>query len=441
MMDLKINPTPSLNGEITAPSSKSYSHRAFIAASFGDGVSIIKNPLTSGDVAVTIEILKTLGVNIFRESGNSYIVKKGKDFLKPVHEIIDCKNSGTSLRLFSALSLLIEGGLSFTGEFLKRERPIVPLLDALKNLGAEYKFKDKILMIKRGSDICNEIKIRGDISSQFITALLFLCSLIECKDKNLIEIDINTPLTSYPYIEITKDLLKSFGVSLYEKLDEEKKGKYLVTCAQNYRPQSYQVPGDFSSAAFMIAASVLSPEDSHVVINNLDMTNPQGDKRIVEILKDMGANIEINNTLNQIKILGNLNKYVLEGFEIDCHEIPDLFPILSVVGAFAKGKTTLYNAGNLRLKESDRISIMARELNKMGVKIEEKQEELTIYPCREFSETTINHENDHRILMACCIAGLYTNRIHIIRDYEIVNDSYPTFFGDLLKMGAKIDIQ
>ena len=174
-MDLKINPTTSLYGEITAPSSKSYSHRAFIAASFGDGVSIIKNPLTLGDVAVTIEILKTLGVTILRESGNSYIVKKGKRFLEPIEETIDCKNSGTSLRLFSALSLLIEGGLSFTGEFLKRKRPIEPLLDALQSLGGEYEFTYQTLSIKRVKKICNKIQIRGVISSQFITALLFLC--------------------------------------------------------------------------------------------------------------------------------------------------------------------------------------------------------------------------------------------------------------------------
>ncbi len=440
-MDLKINPTTSLNGEITAPSSKSYSHRAFIAASFADGVSVIKEPLTSGDVAVTIDILRTLGVRILKESGNSYVVSKSKDFLQPINEIIDCKNSGTSIRLFSALSLLIKGGLSFKGEFLKRKRPIIPLLDALKNLGGEYEFHENKLIIHRIKDICAPIHIKGDISSQFITALLFLSSLIECKEKNYIEIDITTPITSYPYIQITLDVLRSFGVSLFEKIDEEKKGKYLITCNQNYRPQIYRVPGDFSSAAFIITASTLSPENSNVVINNLDLKNPQGDKRIISILQEMGAKIQVKEEINQIKIMGNLKRTPLTGFEIDCHEIPDLFPILSVIGAFAEGKTTLYNAGNLRLKESDRIAVMARELKKIGVNVEEKDNELTVFHCENFSESQIDHEGDHRIAMACCIAALYINKNHTINNFEIVDDSYPTFLGDLMKLGAKVEIK
>jgi 3-phosphoshikimate 1-carboxyvinyltransferase len=439
-MDIKTNPTVNLNGEITAPSSKSYSHRAFIAASFSDGISIIKNPLTSGDVAVTIDILKKLGVTVHRETGNSYIVSKGPDFRNPVKEIIDCKNSGTSLRIFSALSLLIEGGLSLQGEFLKRKRPIIPLLDALKSLGGEYELLDETISVRRANEICGTVQIRGDISSQFITALLFLSSLIKCEERSFIEINITSPITSLPYISITTDLLRSFGVSLYEKIDDEKKGKFLITCAQNYRPQIYTVPGDFSSASFMIAASVLSSGDSNVIINNLDTKNPQGDKKIIEILKEMGANIKINEEEHILKIKGNLNKSPLNGFEIDCYEIPDLFPILAVVGAFAQGRTTLYNAGNLRLKESDRIAVMARELKKMGVNVEEGEDELTVHHCDKFTNSQIDHENDHRIAMACCIAGLFSKQTNVIKNFEIVDDSYSTFIGDLMKLGAKIEV-
>ncbi|MHA1467797.1 MAG: 3-phosphoshikimate 1-carboxyvinyltransferase [Promethearchaeota archaeon] len=188
----------------------------------------------------------------------------------------------------------------------------------------------------------------------------------------------------------------------------------------------------------MLPAAVLSPKDSKVTIKNLDIRNPQGDKKIIEILKRMGAKIEVNP--NEIIVIGNLVKNPLNGINIDCSDIPDLFPILSVVGAFAMGKTTLYNASNLRLKECDRISAMARELSKMGIKISEKEEELTIYHS-DLKGTTINHEGDHRIAMACIIAALYSNSISMINDAQIIKDSYPNFIDDLTMLGASIELQ
>jgi len=438
-MDLKINPTKKLHGEITAPGSKSYSHRAFIVASLADGISIIKNPLTSGDVGVTIHALRELGITILKESENSYIIKRSDLAFKYGKEIIDCKNSGTTLRILCALSLLVEGGLSLTGEFLKRNRPIIPLLDALKSLGADYELAESILHIERKRKICETIKIQGDISSQFITALLIVSSILECTIKNYIEIELTTPLVSYPYVEITLDVLRSFGINLYEKLDIDKKGKYLVTCSQNFRPQLYIIPGDFSSAALFIAAAALTPEDSKVVINNLNMQNPQGDKKIIEILGEMGANIKIDEEKNQIKIEGNLTKHPLKGIEIDCKDIPDLFPILAVIGTFAEGKTTLYNASNLRFKESDRISVMARELSKMGAKVEEEKDKLIIHQCNKLKGAYIDHENDHRIAMACSVAALFADSNSHIINIEIINDSYPSFIEHLNILGAQTE--
>lgn len=438
-MDLiKINPINSLNGEINAPSSKSYSHRAFIAASLADGVSVIKNPLTSGDVEVTINILKLLGVTILKEKENSYIIERDEDSFKSIKEPIDCKNSGTSIRIFSALSLWIEGGLSFIGEFLKRKRPIVPLLNALKYFGGEYFFKEEFVHIQRRKNQCNTVKIQGDISSQFITALLIISTLLKCDKRDFIEIEITTPLVSYPYIKITLDVLNSFGINIQEKLNKNKIGRYIIQCGQKYRPQVYKIPGDFSSAAFIIAATVLSPKDSNVIIKNLDIRNPQGDKRIIEILREMGANIKVNQ--NQIIVKGNILKYPLKGLKIDCNEIPDLFPILSVIGAFAEGETTLYNASNLRLKECDRISVMARELEKMDVKVNKEEDKLTIYHSDHLKGSTINHEKDHRIAMACSIAALYAKSISMIKDMNIIKDSYPTFIEDLKDLGANIEI-
>jgi len=212
-MEMEIKPlTSNLQGEITAPGSKSYSHRAFIAASLADGISVIKNPLISGDVAVTIKNLKALGVRILKSSDDSYVVKQDKGSFIPTKTPLDCKNSGTTIRIFSALSLLVEGGLVLTGEFLSLKRPIIPLLNALEYLGAKYKITDEIINIKRKKIVCNKIRIPGNITSQFITALLFICPLIKCTDIDFIEIELTTPLVSSPFVKITLEVLNNFGI-------------------------------------------------------------------------------------------------------------------------------------------------------------------------------------------------------------------------------------
>lgn len=436
-MDLKINPiTRTLNGEITAPGSKSYSHRAFISASLADGISIIKNPLVSGDVAVTINLLQLLGVRTLKKSDNTYIVKRDKNSYRSPKKPIDCRNSGTTIRIFSALALLIEKGLTLKGEFFKIKRPILPLLNALEQLGGTFKLTDNKLKIKRKKVLCNKIKIPGDISSQFITALLMLCPLLKCKDKDFIEVELITSLTSKSFIDITLDILELFGINIQANFET---GKFYITNEQTYRSQSCTIPGDFSSAAFILAAGILSHKSSSVIVNNLNLKNYQADKKILEILKEMGANIKFDEEKDRVIVNGGLKTYPLKGTEINCIDIPDLFPILSVIGAFAEGKTILYNASNLRLKETDRISVMARELRNMGVKVIEEEDKLTIFYSEKLNGTKINHNNDHRIAMACSIAALYADSSSSIQNSDIVKDSYPSFYEDLKELGVQIE--
>ncbi len=436
-MNLKIYPlSNSLNGEIIAQPSKSYSHRAFIAASLADGISIIKNPLTSGDVKITMNVLKSLGVKILKKNDNTFIVKAAKDSFKSYKKVLDCKNSGTTIRILSALSLLYENGLILKGDFFELERPILPLLEALKQLGAHFKLSSSKLKIRRKKIICNKIKIRGDVSSQFISALLILCPRLNCFSSDYIEIELTTPLVSKPYIDITLDVLETFGINIQANFES---GKFYITNDQTYRSQSYAIPGDFSSAAFIFAATVLSKKSSSIIINNLNIKNFQGDKKIIEILRKMGANIKIEEDEDRIIIIGDSIKYPLKGTEIDCTDVPDLFPILAIIGAFAEGKTTLYNASHLRLKETDRIYAMARELHKMGVKVIEEDDKLTIFHCNKLKGTIINHNNDHRIAMACSIAALYADSFSQIHNSEIVYDSYPSFYEDLMKLGAQLE--
>jgi len=437
MMNLKITPiSNSLNGEITAPGSKSYSHRSFIAASLAEGISIINNPLTSGDVEITINVLRSLGVKILKKSDNAYIVKADKDFFRSYKKVLDCKNSGTTIRIFSALSLLFKDGLRLKGEFFKLNRPIHPLLEALKQLGADFKLSSSKLKIKRKEGFCNKIWIQGDKSSQFITALLFLCPQLRCDNKDYIEIEFTTPLVSKPFVDITLDVLDAFGINIQANFEI---GKIYITNDQNYRSQSYTIPGDFSSAAFILAVAALSKKPSSIIVNNLSISNSQGDKKIIDILTEMGANIKIEEEKDQIIVNGDFKAFPLKGKEIDCKDIPDLFPVLSVVGAFADGNTVLYNASHLRLKETDRISIMARELRKMGVKVIEEDDKLTIFHCDKLNGIKIDHNSDHRIAMACSVAALYADSSSQILSGEIVNDSYPSFFEDLKKLGAQIE--
>ncbi|MFX1366195.1 MAG: 3-phosphoshikimate 1-carboxyvinyltransferase [Promethearchaeota archaeon] len=436
-MNLKINPlTNSLNGEIIAQPSKSYSHRAFIAASLAEGISIIKNPLTSGDVKITMNVLRSLGVKILEKNDNIYIIKASKDSFKSYKKALDCKNSGTTIRILSALSLLFEGGLTLKGEFFTLNRPILPFLEAINSIGAVFKLSNNKLKIKRKKAMCNKIKIPGDVSSQFISALLFLCPKLKCVNTDYIEIEITTPLVSKPFIYITLDVLEAFGINIQSNFEI---GRFIITNDQTYRSQSYSIPGDFSSAAFILALGVLSKKPSSIIINNLSIHNSQGDKKIIEILQKMGANIKIEEEGDRVLISGDINKYSLEGIEIDCKDVPDLFPILAVIGAFAEGKTILFNASHLRLKESDRISVMTRELKKMGVKVIEEDDRLTIFHCDKLKGIKIDHNNDHRIAMACSVAALFAESESQIYNSEIVQDSYPSFFEDLIKLGVQIE--
>ncbi len=439
-MNINIAPTLRLGGNIRAPSSKSYSHRAFIAAALSKGVSIVKNPLISGDVVVTINTLQKLGVKVVKKDENEYIVVRESDFFQPQQEELDCKNSGTTIRFLSVLSLLVEEGLNLSGEFLEKNRPIIPLLEALTKLGAKYRISKNLINIKRVNKSCEMVQIAGNISSQFISALLMICPLLKCKKKCFIHIKTTTPLVSYPYIQITKEIMNTFGINIQEILQPDNTAYYIIECAQTYRSQTYDIPGDFSSIAFLIAAAVLTKQDSKITIQNLNFQKPQGDKELLNIIKEMGAKIEINKSMQQLTVYGNINKNPLTGIDIDCQNIPDLFPILSVIGIFAKGKTRLYNASHLRYKESDRIAIVSRELQKLGVKVKEEADALTVYHCENLNGSYINHENDHRIAMSLIIACLFANSESKMSNIEIINDSYPDFLTHLKELGANIEL-
>ena len=439
-MDVKIIPIERLSGELNAPPSKSYSHRAFFAASLAKGKSIIQNPLLSGDVEITINSLKNLGIKIYQKSRDEYVVEgMGGKFITP-EKTINCGNSGTTIRILSSISLLLEGKLKLTGEFFNKHRPMNPLIDALKKLGVQTTFKDYTLHLERTRDECDDIEIPGNISSQFITSLLFIIPVLSCIDRKEIIIKVKCPISSYPYVQITMDVLNEFGIKIKEKIIENKEIRYKIPLNQKYLRSNFKIPGDFSSASFLMAAASITKKKSNLIIHDLNFKNPQGDKKIVELLNKMGANISVNEQKNVVMVDSGLEKYPLNGLKIDCQNIPDLFPILAVVGAFARDKTVLYNAQNLRYKESDRIKIISQELNKMGVNLIEETDRLTIFHCKNIRGININHEDDHRIAMALIIAAINANSPSIVRNVEIINDSFPNFLESIKKLGACYEI-
>ncbi|MHA1511998.1 MAG: 3-phosphoshikimate 1-carboxyvinyltransferase, partial [Promethearchaeota archaeon] len=288
------------------------------------------------------------------------------------------------------------------------------------------------------SSNATEFKIRGDISSQFITGLLLLTPKLKSTQSNPNSIiNLTTPTVSTPYLKMTEEILKKFGISFQVDLNSENFMRYIIPADQNYQGKIIKIPGDYSSAAFIIAAAALNPFPSKVVISNLDPNSKQGDKALIKILQNMNADIKVDERSQSVFIKGG--KF-LDGTKIDCKDIPDLFPILCIIGLQSNNNTILYNLEHVRTKESDRVAIMIRELQKMGAKIvlTEDNKAIIIEGPQQIRGIEINHEDDHRIAMALTVAALFARSESTIVKPEIVNDSYPDFFKDLKLLGADI---
>ncbi|OQX22080.1 MAG: 3-phosphoshikimate 1-carboxyvinyltransferase [Candidatus Altiarchaeales archaeon A3] len=412
-----------LKGTINAPPSKSYTHRAIICASLANGKSGITNYLESNDITETISALRMLGTNI--KEFNQTLEIDGNENLNVKNDvIIDCiKESGSTLRFLIPVASMVKTDktITFIRKGRLKERPVEPLLEALKKLGVECEIdKDKNVIANPGKIKGGKTEISGNISSQFITGLLFACPRFE---KNS-EITITTEIESKPYLEITLDVLKDFGIEVDVSEDMR---KFRISGNQHYkRKDKFRVEGDYSSAAFLLAAGAIN---GNIEMKNLNINSKQGDREILNILKRMEAKIDIK----ECRI--HVETSELKGIEIDVKNIPDSVPVLAVLGCYAKGETKIYNAERLQLKESDRLSAIATELRKMGANIEELKNGLIIKESK-LRGAIIDSHNDHRIAMACAIAGLSAEGETTIDNSECVNKSYPNFFDDLKRLAT-----
>jgi len=362
-MDVTVENTDHLEGVVSAPPSKAYTHRMLIAASLSNGTSKIFNPLISDDTQATLEAVKALGVET--ELHEKYWTIHGQETLKTPDQPIDCRESGSTLRFMIPVAALASGPSKFLFGASFERRPVVPLLESLKELGVESAVQrnNSSVMVRGGGIHGGKTSIRGDISSQFISGLLFACP----KANEDTEIAVTTKLESKGYVEMTLEVLLEHGL---EGAVNPELSRLWIPSNQIYRSCDHTVPGDFSSAAFLLAAAAVT--SSRVTVNRLMYQTAQGDRAIVGILEEMGAAVKISD--NSVDVEGGR----LVGVDIDAKDIPDLVPVCAVLACYAKGRSEIYNAKRLRYKESDRLDSISTELKKMGADIVVNEDGLTI---------------------------------------------------------------
>lgn len=422
--------TPStLKGTLNIPASKSLCHRSIIAAGLSKGVSSIENIIYSDDINATVSGMKTFGVNVIKTE-NGLMIDGSKSILfdKEANNedgyYIDCIESGSTLRFFIPLAALTKNKITFNGKGRLGERPLEPYYDIFHQQNIKYHNKDgKLPLTVEGKLSPGIFQIKGDVSSQFITGLLYALPCLD-GDSSII---LSTELESKPYVDMTIDTLKKFSVNVINNGYKD----FFIKGNQSYKPYDYRVEGDFSQAAFWLAAGALG---GNIELNEINMDSLQGDKVIVDLLSKMGANIMIK--MKSILIKDS----VLSGITIDASECPDIVPILAVIGSLSKGTTEIINASRLRLKESDRLKAVATELNKLGADVTEKEDGLLIRGKDKLKGGTVSSWNDHRIAMAMAIASIKCTDTVIIEGSEAVNKSYPNFFEDFKKLGGIINI-
>jgi 3-phosphoshikimate 1-carboxyvinyltransferase len=425
-MKLIVEKTEKLEGEIIIPSSKSHTIRAVIIASLAEGTSKILNPLSSADTMAIVNACKALGAKINTDNKIGWVIEGTNHTLKKPAEALNMANSGTSLRLISGIiAALCDFEVQLEGDDSLSTRPIQPLLKSLNELGAEA--------LSVNNDGYCPINIKGKmqggstetlgITSQYISSLLLACPLLE----NDTKITVVNP-HEIPYIKMTLKWLDQQDIK-YEVSDDFTKFK--ITGNQRYKSFEKTIPADWSSAAFPLVAAAIT--NSNILIKGLDMEDTQGDKAIIDYLKKMQADISIEE--QGIRIKGK----PLQGCELDINSTPDALPALSVLGCFAEGTTTLINVAQARIKETDRIKVMAEELSKMGADIKEREEGLIIHQSTLKGNKVRGH-NDHRIVMALSLAALIAEGKTEITKAESIDVTYPTYVKSMKSLGAKMEV-
>ena len=412
---MKIIKADKLVGELSPPPSKSVLHRYIIASSLAKGVSKIENISFSEDIIATIEAMKKLGANI--EQKENYLLIDGSDTFKNLNENIeiDCNESGSTLRFLFPLSIVKENKVLFKGRGKLFKRPMTPYFENFEKYKIKYSYIDENAILLEGQLKVGIYEIDGNISSQFITGLLFSLPLLDRESK----IIINGKLESSNYIDISLDCLSKFGIKIINNSYQE----FVIEGNQSYRAGNYRTEADYSQAAFFLVANAIG---SKIKINDLSEDSLQGDKKIIDYISEIDK-WNFKDTL------------ILDG-----SETPDIIPILSLKAAVSGKKIEIVNVERLRIKESDRLKATVEELSKLNFDLIEKKDSILINSRENFKVNKnekvvyLSAHSDHRIAMMIAIAATCYDGEILLDNLDCVKKSYPNFWEVFLSLGGKI---
>lgn len=418
-MNVRIHPKK-LEGTVAIPPSKSLSHRAIIAASLSKDESIISNVILSKDILATIEGMKALGAQIKIE-GTTLRIKGSK--VKRNSKVIDANESGSTLRFLIPIALVNQESIEFMGHNQLVKRPLDSYFAIFDQLEIKYTHpKDRYLPLKTTGGLTPGMyEVQGNISSQFITGLLFALPLLEGDSI----IKIIGPLESKGYVDLTIDILSKFGICILNHSYET----FEIKGNQNYKGYNYTVEGDYSQAAFFLVAGALG---ANVKLQGVNKLSYQGDKKIIEDIKAFGGNVQFDEDLlfcpsSQTK-----------GTTIHFSQSPDLGPALTVLASVSEGISHFTHVARLRIKECDRVTCMKEELEKLGGRIDEEADQMKIYGVPKLCGGVVDSHNDHRVAMALAMASLKMDEDLTILNAECVSKSYPNFWEVFEALGGDV---
>lgn len=426
-----------IKGVIEPPASKSLTQRAFAAALINNGTSIIHHAGNSNDEKAALEIIQQLGATIKTENNLLHIQSNGFNATTQLlNTHINCLESGLCLRMFTPILALHNATINITGSGSLLNRPIHFLADILPLLNVHTTTtKGKLPLQIKGPLIPKNIEIDGSISSQFLSGLIFSYAAYLVNEKNTLApnfsytIHVNN-LTSKPYIDLTLQVLKDFGLPIPQNnhytdftFNQPSFGR------ENKKNIQYQVESDWSNMAFLLVAAAIA---GNITIKNIYLNSLQADKEILFVLKNCGANFSLHD--NDI----NISKSTLQAFNFNATDCPDLFPPLVALAAYCNGTSIIKGVNRLIYKESNRCKTLQEEFSKMGVNIVVENDSMIITGSKKLNGANIQTHQDHRIAMACAIAALQANGTTVINDSEVVQKSYPMFFQHLKLLGANI---
>ena len=418
-MNITVKPTRIIGGEIKAPPSKAQTHRALFTALLTRGTTIISHPLHCDDTDATERAIAALGA---RTSGST-ILNVSSDGLEQPRGIIDCGESGVTMRFVIPILSLVGGERVVTAKESLMRRPIEPLADALKQLDVSLSVDDRVITVNGGPTEGGTVRVRGDVSSQFISGLLLAGVLM----KRGIKLEIISPLESRNYVLLTIETLRRHGININVSRNFS---LFEVPGGQEPKPTTHEISGDYSSASYPLCAAAITR--SSLTVSNLSQAL-EPDSIIIDFLARKGVRTLVND--NSVTLYGGGR---LKATDVDIRGCPDLGPVLAVLGCYADGQTRITGAGRLRYKESNRLASMRSELASLGGKVEETEDGLLLAGPISLRGGVAQAHNDHRIAMALAIAALGAKDEVTIQGAECINKSYPNFFDDLRSVGVEV---